>query len=76
MNSSFFIVNSVTYAMKSRDLLLRYGITGYVERSRKLRAQYGCGYGLYVPKRTEEAAKILKEHGIRILARVNRDEIR
>ena len=76
MNKSFFIVNSVTYAMKSRDLLLRHGITGYVERSRKLREKYGCGYGIYVPKRTEEAAKLLKQHGIRILARVERDEIR
>ena len=76
MNKSFFIVNSITYAMKSRDLLMRHGIQSYIERSRKLREQFGCGYGIYVPKRTEEAAQILKQQGIRILARVDRDEIR
>ena len=76
MNRSFLIVNSITYAMKSRDILLHHGINAYVERSLKLREQYGCGYGVYVPRRTEEAVKILEKHGIRILARTERDDSR
>ena len=76
MNRSFLIVNSITYAMKSRDILLHHGIHAYVERSHKLREQYGCGYGIFVPKRTEEAVKILEKHDIRILARTERDDLR
>jgi hypothetical protein len=67
-NKSFFLVNSITYAMKSRDLLLHHGIASSVERSRKGKERYGCGYGVFVPKRAGEARKILEEHGIRILS--------
>ncbi|MDD5952104.1 MAG: DUF3343 domain-containing protein [Oscillospiraceae bacterium] len=73
MNRSFFILNSITYAMKSRDLLLHYGISANVERSRKGREKYGCGFGIYVPKRADEAEQILKKHNIRILDRTERD---
>ena len=73
MNRSFFIVNSITYAMKSRDILLRYGINGYVERSRKSREKYGCGYGIYIPRKADEAEQILRQNGIKILARTERD---
>ncbi len=76
VNRSFFIVNSITYAMKSRDILLKYGISSYVERSRKHRDQYGCGYGVYVPGKAEQAQRILEKHGIKILARTERDERR
>lgn len=76
MNKSFFIVGSITYAMKGRDILLHYGIHGYVERNPKYRKQYGCSYGIYVPKRTEEAQQILEKHGIKILARTERDDPR
>lgn len=76
MNKSFFLVNSITYAMKSRDILLHYGIRCKVERSRKGREQFGCGYGIYVPNRAEEALEILKKHNIRILAQMERDDSR
>lgn len=74
VNKSFLIVNSITYAIKSRDLLLKYGINAYIERSRKRRGEYGCGYGVYVPKRTDEAQQILEKHGVKILARTERDD--
>ena len=76
MNRSFFIVNSITYAMKSRDILLHYGINSYIERSRKSKEKYGCGYGVYIPRRADEAEQILQNNGIRILARTERDEKR
>ena len=62
-------VSSVTYAMKSRELLFRYGIKAYVERSTRS-SRAGCGYSLYVPERTDEAEQILRKANIRILGRL------
>ena len=59
--------------MKGRDILLHHGINGYVERSRKSKEQYGCGYGIYIPRKADEAEQILRQNGIRILARTERD---
>lgn len=65
-------VGSVTYAMKGRDLLMAHGYRAYVERARQL-GHYGCGYGLYVPYRTDEAEKFLRQHGVRVLGRETRE---
>lgn len=65
------VVSSVTYALKSRDLLFRHGIKAYVERLPQT-GENGCGYGVYVPVRTAEAERILHEAGIRILSRTER----
>lgn len=42
------VVSSVTYALKSRDLLFQRGIKAYIERLPRTR-ESGCGYGVYVP---------------------------
>lgn len=68
MEDAVIVVSSVTYAMKSRDLLRAHGIRAYVERVAKTPAT-GCGYGVYVPERTDEAEEILKSHGVRVLSR-------
>lgn len=68
-------VSSVTYAMKSRELLFRYGIKAYVERSTRS-SRAGCGYSLYVPERTDEAEQILHKANIRILGRLERADLR
>ena len=73
MNKSFFIVGSVTYAIKGREILARRGIPAYIERTKKHKERYGCGYGLFVPRRTDEAEQILRDHEIRILDRTERD---
>lgn len=65
------VVNSVTYAMKSRELLFRHGIKAYVERLPHTK-ENGCGYGVYVPHGIDEAEQILKENGIRVLSRAER----
>ena len=65
------VVNSVTYAMKSRDLLFRHGIKTYVERLPHTK-ENGCGYGVYVPHGIDEAEKLLRENGIRVLGRAGR----
>ena len=74
MNKSFLIVNSITYAMKGRELLARHGIPATIERSKKHRERYGCGYGLFVPRKTDEAQRLLQQSGISILARTERDD--
>lgn len=66
------MMSSITYAMKSRDILFKYGIKSYVERTPK-GSNAGCGYSIYVPERTDEAEKILTGMGIRILGRMERD---
>ncbi len=68
---NILILSSVTYAMKSRDLLFRYGIKAYVERLPRTK-ETGCGYGVYVPHGTDEAERILKENGVRVLGRTKR----
>ena len=68
-------VSSVTYAMKGRELLFRYGIKAYVERSTRS-SRAGCGYSLYVPERTDEAEQILRKANIRILGRLERADLR
>lgn len=65
------VVSSVTYALKSRDLLFRKGIKAYVERLPRTK-ESGCGYGVYVPARTDEAERILREAGIKVFYRTER----
>lgn len=69
----FILVSSVTYAMKSRDLLFKQGIKAYVERVPPT-ASSGCGYGVYVPQGADEAERLLKENGIKVLGRTSRGE--
>ncbi len=66
MNKSLIMVSSITYAMKGRDLLQRRGFRAYVERAPRGAKDAGCGYGIYVPDRTEEAAQLLQEAGISV----------
>ena len=66
--NTVLVLSSVTYAMKSRDLLFKYGIKAYVERLPRTK-ETGCGYGVYVPRGIDEAERILKENGVRVLAR-------
>ncbi len=73
MGKPLIVVSSVTYAMKARELLLRHGIKGYVERIPKT-AETGCGYGVYVPDGADAAEKILRDNNIRILGRMEQDD--
>lgn len=72
MEKNLLIVGSVTYAMKARDILHTNGFSAYMERTKRTK-EFGCGYGLYVPKRADEAERLLVGRGIKILARVSRE---
>ena len=69
MGKPMIMVSSVTYAMKGRDLLFRHGIKAYVERVSRTSENVGCGYGVVVPQRVDEAERILRDAGIRVLGR-------
>lgn len=69
------VVSSVTYALKSRDLLFQKGIKAYVERLPRTK-ESGCGYGVYVPRRTDEAERILREAGVKVFYRAERGEVK
>lgn len=73
LGKPLILVSSVTYAMKSRDILFKRGVKAYVERSPPTAAS-GCGYGVYVPYGADEAEQILRENHIKILGRAERDE--
>jgi len=72
MEKTLIMVSSVTYAMQGRELLRQYGIKAQIERTPKRQQRQGCGYSLYVPQNTEEAERILKEKGIRVIGRAER----
>lgn len=62
---TLLVVSSVTYAMRGRDLLFRQGIRAYIERLPST-SETGCGYGLYVPNRVDEAEQILQNAHFRV----------
>lgn len=63
-----FVLSSVTYAMKARDLLSAQGIRSELTRSSAIRKVRGCGYGLRIrTSDRERAEQILIRAGINIL---------
>lgn len=72
MGQQLIIVGSITYAMKSREILFNHGIKAYVERLPRTPDMPGCGYGVFVPSRTDEAEKILRDAGVHVLGRRER----
>ena len=69
MGKPLIVIGSITFAMKGRDILGRRGIRSSVERVPDTRDVRGCGYGLYVPERTDEAEGILRSAGIPVTGR-------
>ena len=74
MRSVLFVVGSITYAIKGRDLLRRNGYRDYVERAPADAEHLGCGYGIYVVEDAEEAQRLLQQAGIRIRRRMERGD--
>ncbi len=75
MDKLLIMLTSITYAIKGKSILESYGIFASIERTPRNGGLNGCGYSLYVPKRTLEAEAILKEHNIKILGRTTRGEL-
>ncbi len=64
------VIGSITYAMKGQELLAHNGIRSSVERIYRNTGGRGCGYGLLVQNRTDDAERILKQAGIPVSDRV------
>lgn len=63
----FIILSSVTYAMKGHDLLNSKGIKSEIKRAPKNKTLSGCGYGLLIYEKIDEAIEILEKFNIKIL---------
>ncbi|MBR6658380.1 MAG: DUF3343 domain-containing protein [Oscillospiraceae bacterium] len=65
MKEYFFLLSSITSAMKGEDLLRKNGFRASVFRDTSINP-YGCGYVIKVFGEREAASLILKKAGIRV----------
>ena len=75
MKKELILLPSVTYAMKAKNILDRHDVRAYIQRTPKNTGIRSCGYCLFVPGRVDEAEKILRANGVRILGRAEREGI-
>ncbi len=66
------MVSSITYAMKGKSVLAQMGIRSDIVRTPSDSRNSSCGYSLFVPKKTDEAQKILEENGINVVGRAEK----
>ena len=74
MNRELILLPSVTYAMKAKGILDKHNIRSYIQRTPRSVAVKSCGYCVFVPKRADEAERILRSSGIRIVGRAEREQ--
>ena len=65
MKEYFFLLSSITSAMKGEDLLRKNGFRASVFRDTKINP-FGCGYIIKASGEKEKMAEILKTSGIRV----------
>lgn len=65
MKEYFFLLSSITSAMKGEDLLRKNGIKASVFRDTNMNP-YGCGYVLKAYGEKEKMSILLKKAGIRV----------
>jgi hypothetical protein len=65
MKEYFFLLSSITSAMKGEDLLRKNGFKASVFRDTKINP-FGCGYIIKGFGEKEKMAEILKTSGIRV----------
>ena len=73
MNQELILLPSVTYAMKAKSILDKHNVRSYIQRTPKSVKIKSCGYCLFVPHRADEAERILRESGVRVLGRAERE---
>lgn len=70
MQKVYFIVSSVTYAMKGRRLLDSAGIRSEIKRSTQRKTDKSCSYTIGVAAdKAAEAERILSQNSVKILGR-------
>lgn len=73
MQKQLILVPSVTYAMKAKSILDKYYIKSYIQRTPKNVGVRSCGYCLFVPEESDEAERLLRQNGVRVLGRAERE---
>ncbi|MCQ2513620.1 MAG: DUF3343 domain-containing protein [Ruminococcus sp.] len=67
MKNNLIMFSSVTHAIKSRDLLKKYGIDARMIRTPIHLRNKSCGYSLLITKDFEKSLEIIKKNNIGIL---------
>ncbi len=73
MGKPLIMISSITFAMKGKELLTKKGFSADLVRTPRHENIGGCGYSIYVPKDTDEAEEILRDAGIKVLGRADRE---
>ena len=60
-------VNSITYAIKGRDLLRKQGFKAYIERKTNSNGDAGCGYVIITEGNRDKIRNALVNSGIKFL---------
>ncbi len=71
--SKIIMLQSITYATKARNILLKAGIRADITKTPKSYSESGCGYSLVVPYKGDIAISLLKEKGFVILGVADSD---
>ena len=67
MGKTLIMVSSITFALKSRELLRKNGFKANIERTPNTPDRVGCGYSVVVSDESGIAETLLLNEGIRIL---------
>lgn len=67
MESNIIMFPSVTFAMKSRNILMKSNINSKIIRTPMHLRKRSCGYSLFVGRDFDDALEILRSNGITIL---------
>lgn len=59
-------VGSVTYAMKAKNILQRYGMRASVIKTVSTKKNEGCGYSVAVENPHQNVAELLRREGIEV----------
>ena len=73
MGKPLIMVSSITYALKGKEILSKRGFAADLVRTPKHKNVGGCGYSIYVPKDTDKAEEVLREQGIRVIGRSDKE---
>ncbi len=61
------ITGTITYAIKGRDVLRRFGYRAQMTRTVRAENNIGCGYGIITNCDPEHVKQLFEEYGIRYL---------
>ena len=67
MKRYIITTGTVTYAIKGRDLLRQKGFKVKIERITSGKGSAGCGYSIILTGELNDAEKILRAAGVKIL---------